>query len=127
MQAYRICALFAASAALALASTPAAAQSPLGMAEVKALVSGFTIDTEEIAGGRQWRFYYEPGGKAFVQRDDAAVFDGYWSVHADGTLCVSFSYETCGGIAKNADDTYTRIIKGAPTHKWTRITPGKSF
>jgi hypothetical protein len=116
-----------ACAALALSSAPATAQSLLGTAEVKTLVSGFTVDTQEIAGGRQWRFYYEPGGQVFVQRDDANVFPGFWSVRTDGALCVSFTYETCGGIAKSADGTYTRIVNGVPSHKWTRITPGKGF
>jgi len=127
MRTHRRSLLIPACAALALSSASAAAQSLLGMAEVKALVSGFTVDSKEVSGGRQWRSYYEPGGQVFVQRDDAAVFPGYWSVHADGALCTSFTYETCGGVAKNTDGTYTRIVKGTPIHKWTRITPGRGF
>lgn len=113
--------------ALAASAAPAAAQAFLSMAELKALISGFTVDTEEITGGRQWRFYYEPGGRVYVQRDDANVFDGVWSIGADGTLCISFNDKNCGALAKNADGSYTRFVKDTATQKWIRITPGKGF
>jgi hypothetical protein len=114
-------------AALATSGTFASAQNLLGMEELKALISGNTVHTENLSNGRTFYVYHGASGELELQREDAAVFSGIWSVRADGTHCVSFNDETCGRIEKNADGTYTRIINGAPAFKWLKITPGKGF
>ena len=35
--------------------------------------------------------------------------------------------EVCAKVEKNADGSYTRVVNGVPSFKWTRITPGKDF
>ena len=114
------------SAILAVCSS-VAAQSTLGMADVKALISGNTVFTVNVATGRTYSLYFDASGEVQLQREDAGVFSGVWSVRADGTHCVSFNDETCGMIEKNADGTYTRVVAGAPPFKWTKISPGRTF
>jgi hypothetical protein len=97
------------------------------MAEVKALITGKTVDAQSLSDGRQWRTYYESSGQLLVQRDDAQEFSGVWSVRADGSHCHSFNDEVCARIEKNADGSHTRIVNGVPTLKWLKITPGKGF
>lgn len=113
--------------ALAAWSCAAAAQDSLGMAQVKALITGSTVVMQRLSDGASFRSYYTASGDVIVQRSDAVEFSGRWSVRADGTLCVYFDVETCGGTEKNADGTYTRIIGGTPAFKWLKVTPGKAF
>jgi len=63
-------------AALAAYSVPASAQGPLGMAELKALISGKTVHFEEIATGRAGRAYHAASGQIEVLRDDGGTFAG---------------------------------------------------
>ncbi|MDH4174303.1 MAG: hypothetical protein OEV97_11245, partial [Betaproteobacteria bacterium] len=103
------------------------AQGPLGMAELKALIAGKTIDYQSLSDGKYWRAYYENSGQLLVQRDDALEFSGKWSVRADGSHCHSFNDEVCAKIEKNTDGSYMRIVNGVPAFKWLKIKPGKDF
>jgi len=114
-------------AALTVPSFPAAAQNRLGMAELKALISGNTVHFEEISTGRGGRAHHAASGQIEVLRDDGGTFSGLWSVSADGSHCMIVSNEICSRIEKNADGSYTRVINGVPSFRWTKITPGKDF
>ncbi len=114
-------------AALTAWSCATAAQGALAIDEVKALIAGNTVDVHRLSDGASFRNYFAASGDAILQRADAAEFAGRWSVRADGTLCVFFDTEICGSTEKNADGTYTRIVNGAPTFRWLKITPGKAF
>lgn len=97
------------------------------MADIKALITGSTVDVHRLSDGAMFRNYYTASGDVILQRADAAEFPGRWSVRADGTLCVFFDAEVCGSTEKNADGTYTRIVNGAPAFRWLKVTPGKAF
>lgn len=127
MRTFRTSHLLAPCVALAALSGSAAAQNSLGMAEVKALITGNTVHAQNLSNGLFLRAHYEPGGQFVVLRDDGAQFSGVWSVRANGTLCLIVSGEECGSIVKNADGTYTRMAGSAPAFKWLKITPGKDF
>lgn len=113
--------------ALAAWSCAAAAQDTLGMAQVKALITGRTVDVHRLSDGASFRNYYAASGDVILQRADAQEFTGRWSLRADGTLCVFFDTEICGSTRKNADGTYTRVVNGAPAFRWLKVTRGKDF
>jgi hypothetical protein len=112
---------------LAAAGIPALAAEPMGMAEVKALITGRTVDIQNLSSGQAFRAYYAESGDVIIQRADAMEFSGRWSLRPNGMHCVYFDVENCGTIQKNADGTYTRIVGGKPAFKWLKITPGKAF
>jgi hypothetical protein len=113
--------------ALAAFSVAASAEGAVGMAELNALISGNTVHAQTLSNGQAFLSYFAASGKIVVQRDDAMEFSGYWSIRPDGSLCVSFSTEACGTIAKNADGSHTRNVGSVPTYRWSRITSGKGF
>lgn len=113
-------------AALAAWSFSVAAQSTLGMAEAKALITGNTVYMQNLESGLHMRFHFAPSGQFLVLRDDGVTFDGIWSVRSDGALCTIASNEACGKLQKLADGTYKREAGGF-AHRWLTITPGKDF
>lgn len=114
------------AAALALSGSATSAESFLGMAELKALISGNTVQGES-AQGQGFQVYYDASGDLTFQRADGNEFSGRWSVRPDGAHCQFFSEENCGKITRNADGTYTRVVSGAAASRWLKIAPGKAF
>jgi hypothetical protein len=94
-------------ALLAAPSVPAVADNLMGMAAIKALISGNTVYMQNLENKLFLRMHYEPSGQFAVLRDDGARYDGLWSVRADGT--------------------YTRFVGGAAAFNWLTISPGKDF
>jgi len=114
-------------AALAALSSPGMAQGQLGIAEVRALVSGTTVDILNLSSGQPFRAYFAASGELVIQRPDAVEVAGRWNVREDGSHCVHFDRESCGKLSKNADGSYTRVVDDALAYRWLRVTPGKDF
>ena len=119
--------LAGAFAALAASSGPAAAQGFLSMDELKTLITGNTVHFKAVDSGRTGRVYYDAKGEMLVDRDEGATYSGLWSVGTNGLLCINTSGEICGKVRKNADGTYTHMIREVPGYEWPKITAGKSF
>lgn len=113
--------------ALLLVPAVAPAQTTLDVAEVKALITDRTVDIQNLSTGLHFRAFYAAFGEIVVQRTDAMEFSGRWNVRPDGALCIHFGDESCGGLSKNADGTYTRIVGGKPAFTWFKVAPGKGF
>ena len=120
--------LACAFAALAASSAPTMAQTFLSLDELKALITGNTVDFNNIDSGRPGRVYFDARGEIAVERLESS-YPGIWNARADGTLCLLVEREFCGKVQKNADGTYTHPISGIPGFgfTWHRITPGKGF
>ncbi len=113
--------------ALLLVPAVAPAQTTLDVVEVKAMITDRTVDIQNLSTGLHFRAFYAASGEMIVQRADAVEISGRWSVRPDGALCVYFDVESCGGLSKNADGTYTRIVGGKPAFTWFKVAPGKGF
>jgi hypothetical protein len=126
----RACALLlkgTALVALATGAAPALAQSYLSKDELRQLIQGNTVHTEDLASGRAFMAYHDPGGRWQLMRQDGSIVEGVWSIRADGAQCVIMDAETCGLVQKNADGTYTRVVNGTPRNRWSKVTQGKGF
>lgn len=90
--------------------------------EIKALVTGKTVDVS-LSSSSQWRQYFAADGSS--ARDNGEVSD--WSVEGD-KHCNSVAALRCAAIRDNGDGTYARLKPdGSPAVTWTKITDGKDF
>lgn len=126
-RAFTVLAMGTAIIAAAAVITPAQAQSYLGKDELRQLIQGNTVHTEDLASGRSFMAYHDPGGRWQLLRPDGSVVEGTWSIRADGAQCVIMDAETCGLIQKQADGTFTRVVNGTPRNRWSKVTQGKGF
>jgi hypothetical protein len=119
-------ALAAATCLLATAVPPVQAQDFLAAADVKALITGNTVEVQR-GNGTRYLAYYEPGG-VWLRQERGQLAQGAWRVLDDGQQCVSIGRDdSCALIRKNPDGSFTRFSNGVVQFTWLKVSPGKGF
>ena len=90
--------------------------------EIKALISGKTVDVS-LSSNSQWRQYFAADGSSDRDNGEKST----WSVEGD-KHCNTASSLRCAAIRDNGDGTYARLkANGSPAVTWTKFVDGKDF
>lgn len=90
----------------------------LDAASVKALFSGYTVESKLDSSGRVSQTYYNPDGR-LRQLQDGAKRDGAWKVRDDGRICLQFGNERekCRIIVKEGETYVKYLVKKNNMHE----------
>ena len=98
------------------------AEKILGGEEIKALISGKTVDVN-IEGAAKWRQYFATDGNSARSNGESSK----WSVE-ENKHCNTAAKLRCAAIRDNGDGTYARLKPdGGVAATWTKIVSGKDF
>jgi hypothetical protein len=98
------------------------AENMLKGGEIKALISGKTVDVS-VSGGPKWRQYFSPDGSSARSNGETSQ----WSIEED-KHCNTTAKTRCAAIRANGDGTFARLkADGSTAATWSKIVDGKDF
>jgi len=107
-------------------SASSGAQGYVDAKELRELIVGNTIHSQDLQRGYATKAFVDPSGK-FLFEISGSIVNGTWRIREDGAFCVAIAGESCSRVQKVGDGTYSRIADGVAKAKWLKITPGNAL